>query len=172
VSRAILDTLNSIQLVTNDINSKLDAIQVTIITNERVCTGISAQCNGSGHTFAGAATDNHNPVAVMMFITRNGQPVLNLPSSAFTFDRKFTPAAGPGIAPCDNVVGGAPPPGDLVGCGPFTDSLFQEAGDGVYAFYVHPTNVGFNWFTGMYTFVVTVTDAGLVGRGFGKIVIP
>jgi len=41
----------------------------------------------------------------------------------------------------------------------------------VYAFYVHPTHAGFNWFTGMYTFVVTVTDAGLVGRGFGKIVI-
>jgi hypothetical protein len=172
VTTAILQTLNSIQTVANEINGKLNSIQVTIVTNETVCTGVSAQCNGSGHTFAAAAPDNHNPVAVILFVTRNGQPVLNLPASAFTFERKFTPAAGPGYGPCNDVVGGTPPPGDEVGCGPFTDSLFQDASDGVYAFYVHPTRSGREWHQGMYTFIVTVTDAGIEGRGLGKIVIP
>jgi hypothetical protein len=172
VNGAILQTLNSIQSVTNEINGKLDSMQVTIVTDETVCTGINAQCNGSGHTLEAATPDNHNPVAVIVFVTRNGQSVLNLGASAFTFERKFSPAAGPGYGPCADIVGGTPPPGDQVGCGPFTDSLFQDAGDGVYAFYVHPTDPAFNWRSGMYTFTVAVTDSGVVGRGLGKIVIP
>ncbi len=169
---AILNAIGTVETLVRRVNRKVDGMQVAVITNETVCTGLVGQCGGSGHTTAAAAATNHNPVAVMLFVTRNGEPVLNLPASAFTFEKKFTPAAAPGYGPCNDVVGGSSPPGDLVGCGPFTDSLFQDAGDGVYAFYVHPTHPGFNWFEGKYTFMVKASDANDVGRGVGTFVIP
>lgn len=171
-NRAILEALARIEAAAAGIDGKLDAIHVAVIANETVCTGATSQCAGSGHTGAAAAADNHNPVAVIVFVTRNGQPVLNLQPSAFTFQQKFTPASAPGYGPCNDVVSGNSAPGDIVGCGPFTDSLFQDAGDGVYAFYVHPTHPGFTWHSGMYTFLVAVNDADTVGRGLGKLVIP
>jgi hypothetical protein len=42
VNGAILDALNSIQSVANEINSKVDSIQVSIVTNATVCRGVYA----------------------------------------------------------------------------------------------------------------------------------
>ena len=168
-NRAILDALARIESTVAQIDGTLGAIQVTVLSNETVCTGAVVQC--AGHTGSAAASTNHNPVAVIVFVTRNGQPVLNLTAAAFTFGPKFTPASAPGYGPCNDVVAGNATP-DVVGCGPFTDELFQDASEGVYAFYVHPTVSGFNWASGMYTFTVAVADSGTVGRGLGKLVIP
>jgi hypothetical protein len=169
---AILNAIGTVETLVRRVNRKVDGIQVTVVTNETVCTGNVAQCNGSGHTTAAAGSTNHNPVAIILLVTRNGEPILNLPASAFTFEGKFQPASAPGYGPCNDVVGGSSPPGDQVGCGPFTDSLFQDAGDGVYAFYVHPTAPAFNWFVGKYTFMVKVADGNDLGRGLGTFVIP
>jgi len=166
----LLDAVERVETLVRRVQRKVDGIQVTIITSETVCTGAAAQC--AGHTAAAASSTNHNPVAVIVFVTRNGEPVLSLPASAFTFMRKFTPASGPGYGPCNDAVAGSPPPGDTVGCGPFTDSLFQDFGDGLYAFYVHPTVAPFNWAAGKYTFMVKVTDANDLGHGLGTFVIP
>jgi hypothetical protein len=169
---AVLAAVNNIQASVSQISGALNAMQVTILTNETVCTGSSVQCSGSGHTSDAAATANHNPVAVMLFVTRNGQPVSGLPSSAFSYEQKFAPASAPGFGPCGDAISGNPPPGDQVGCGSSPESLFQDGADGVYAFYVHPTAPGFTWTAGMYTFVVRVTDGLGTGVGFGKLVIP
>ncbi len=168
-NRAILDALARIENAVGQIDGKLGAMQVTVLSNETVCTGSVVQC--AGHTGAAAASDNHNPVAIIVFVTRNGQPVLNLAAAAFTFSPKFTPASAPGYGPCNDVVAGNASP-DVVGCGPFTSELFQDATEGVYAFYVHPTAAGFNWASGMYTFTVAVADSGTVGRGLGTLAIP
>jgi hypothetical protein len=169
---AVLAAVNGIQTSINQMTGTLNAMHVTIVANEAVCTGSNVQCSGSGHTSSAAATGNHNPVAIMLFVTRNGQPIPNLPSTAFVFESKFAPASGPGYGPCGDAISGNPPSGDQVGCGSFPDSLFQDAGDGVYAFYVHPTTAGALWSGGMYTFVVRVTDAAGTGVGFGNLIIP
>lgn len=156
-----------------------NALEVELIVNETVCTGVGVQCGDfnapfgpTGHTNEAAAASNHNPVAVYVYVTLLGRPVVNLPASAFRLERKFAPATAPGFAACNDAIASDSPP-DAVGCGGGPDALFQNAGGGVYGFYLHPSTPGFDWAAGKYTFTITVGDQQRgFGRAFGAFVIP
>lgn len=133
--------------------------------DEATCASVPVQCGdgGTGHTFAPAASSNHNPVAVAVLVTRNGAPRPGLKSSAFDFSNKFVPAGGPSAVRCPAGGAGCASPGDL----------FQDGGDGTYVIYVHPVPAGVNWKAGSYHARVTVTDpAGRKGSALVKITVP
>lgn len=162
---AILNAINATDSKIDSIKDMVSGLQLSMNVNERFCaTGFPAQCNDSGHTFAAAASDNHNPVLITVLVTRmDGSQVDGIPSANFLFDQSVGP--GPGIKRCGD-------PQDLVGCGPFTSSYFVYVGNGLYAFVVHPSVSGFNWKAAQYGFVLTVTgNDGNVGRALGKIMI-
>jgi hypothetical protein len=131
-----------------------------------------APFGATGHTNDAAAASNHNPVAIIVYVTLGNRPLVNLPASAFHFEQRFQPPSAPGYTACNDVVATDSGP-DSVGCGGGPEALFQNAGGGAYAFYVHPQASGFNWAAGKYTFTVTVSDPQRgFGRAIGAFVIP
>jgi hypothetical protein len=126
-------------------------LDVQAAVDESACAGASVQCGdgATGHTFAAAASTNHNPVAVAVLVTRNGRPRAGLASNAFDWSNRFVPAGGPGSVRC---------PAGGTGCA--STALFQDGGDGTYLFWVHPAPAGANWKSGRYFGRVTVTDPG------------
>jgi hypothetical protein len=137
----------SIAALRSDVAKLLNGprLEVQAAVDESACAGASVQCGdgATGHTFAAAASTNHNPVAVAVLVTRNGRPRAGLASNAFDWSNRFVPAGGP--------AGGT-------GCA--STALFQDAGDGTYLFWVHPAPAGANWKSGRYFGRVTVTDPG------------
>jgi len=161
----ILNAISGFSSKIDTIKDMVSGLQLSLNVNEELCgEGIAAQCNGSGHSFDAASSLNHNPVMVTVLVTRmDGSAVDFIPSENFLFDATIGP--GPGIHRC-----GAPQ--DQVGCGPFPESYFVEAGNGVYSFVVHPSAAGFNWKVAQYGFLLTVFDNdGNEGRALGEIVI-
>lgn len=139
-------------------------LEVQAAVDESACVNASVQCGdgGSGHTFLPAASTNHNPVAVALLVTRNGRPRPGLGSGAFDWSNKFVPAGGPGTVRC---------PAGGTGCA--STDLFQDAGDGTYLLWVHPSPVGQNWKSGRYFARITVTDpGGRKGSALVTITIP
>lgn len=133
--------------------------------NEAACASVAVQCGdpATGHTFAPAASTNHNPVVVAVLVTRNGAPRPGLTSAAFDFSNQFVPAGGAGLTRCPAGGAGCAAPG----------SLFQDGGDGTYLLWVHPQPVGSNWKPGSYYSRVTVTDpAGRKGSALIEIAVP
>ena len=138
---------------------------VEVQVNETACAAAPVQCGdgGTGHTFAPAASTNHNPVQIAVLVTRNGAPRAGLGSAAFDFSNQFVPAGGAALTRCPAGGAGCASPGDL----------FQNGGDGVYLLWVHPSPAGSNWKTGSYYSRVTVTDpAGRKGSALVEITVP
>jgi hypothetical protein len=156
------------------------ALEVEVIVDEGVCQGANVQCSdfaapfgATGHTPDPADATNHNPVAIIVHVSVLNRPLQNLPASAFRLEQKFQPANAPGYTVCNDIVASDSGVPDGVGCGGGAEALFQNAGGGVYAFYVHPSVAGYNWKSGKYTFVVVVGDPQRgIGRGFGAFEIP
>ena len=155
------------------IDKRLDHLNVIVTVDEGWCDGTAAsQCNDSdentestGHsTNQPATSSNHNPVAVVVLVTLNGQPVQNLTANNFVYERGFQPANAPGIVRCD-----------ITEC--TSDSLFLANGgngqNGLYAFFLHPFGGGqFLWKKGTYHGLVIVTDdEGRTGIGKAEIEI-
>ena len=139
-------------------------LEVQASVDETACGNASVQCGdgGSGHTFLPAASTNHNPVAVAVLVTRNGKPRPGLGSGAFDWSNRYGPAGGPAGVRC---------PAGGTGCA--SNDLFQDVGDGVYVFWVHPFPVGSNWKAGRYFGRITVTDpGGRKGSALVTITIP
>jgi hypothetical protein len=133
--------------------------------DEAACASAPVQCgNGAtGHTFAPAASANHNPVAIAVLVTRNGAPRAGLGSGAFNFSNQFVPAGGAGLTRCPAGGSGCASPGNL----------FQDGGDGTYLIWVHPQPAGSNWKTGSYHSRITVTDpAGRKGSALVEMTVP
>jgi hypothetical protein len=140
-------------------------LDVEAEVNEAACASVPVQCGdpATGHTFVPAASTNHNPVAVAVLVTRNGAPRSGLTSTAFDFSNQFVPAGGAGLTRCPAGGSGCAAPG----------SLFQDGGDGVYEFWVHPQPAGSNWKSGSYYSRVTVTDpGGRKGSALIEITVP
>jgi len=116
--------------------------------NEAACAAGAVQCGDgtTGHTFAVASSANHNPVSITLLVTLNGTPIGGLPAAAFDFSDGIVPAGGPGISRCPAGGSGCASPGNL----------FQDAGNGLYVIWVHPTPAG-NWKAGSYYSRITVT---------------
>ena len=153
------------------IEKRLDHLDVNVTVDEGWCDGTAAsQCNDSdententGHSANQPATSsNHNPVAVVLLVTLNGQPVQNLTATNIVYERGFQPANAPGIVRCD-----------ATEC--TSDSLFLADGgngqNGLYAFFLHPFGGGqFLWKKGTYHGLVIVTDdKGRTGIGKAEI---
>ena len=139
-------------------------LEVQAAVDESACAAGSVQCGdgATGHTFAPAASSNHNPVAVAVLVTRNGKPRPGLGSGAFDWSNRFVPAGGPGTARC---------PAGGTGCA--STSLFQDAGDGTYLLWVHPTPAGSSWKSGRYFGRIAVTDpGGRAGSALVTITVP
>ena len=141
-----------------------DQIRVEIDVSENACVGVSVQCT-SFHSIDPASSANHNPVAIRLFVTRNGNPVYGLTASRFFLDFNGAPAAGPGLERCDNGDGE---------CSAFGGD-FQDFGSGLYVIWVHPffePPAAPTWKVGAYPMVATVQDAdGKAGVGYGAIEI-
>jgi len=155
--------LAAIQGEVASIEAKLDRLEVGVAVNEASCASGSVQCgNGTtGHSFAAASNANHNPVLITVLVTLQGSPVSGIASSGFDFSNKVVPAGGGAAVRC---------PAGGTGCA--STSLFQDAGDGTYIFFVHRGPAG-NWKAGTYFGRLQVTDgAGNTGSALVTFVIP
>ncbi len=143
-----------------DDNTHLD---VSVVVDTEYCDSGGVQCgdSGTGHTFAAATSDNHNPVRLGILVTLNGAPVTGIPASGFTFSNPFTPAGGGSAGLCTA--------GGMGGCA--STSLFGSQG-GLYVLYVHRMPTG-NWTAGRYFATLTVRDsAGNSGTALVTFRIP
>ena len=139
-------------------------VEVEVSADTGVCATVSVQCSpglGSGHTFAAAASSNHNPMRLIVLVTRGGEGVLGLLEGDFTLASGFVPAGG-----------GAPVLCDSIDCG---GSNFQDAGAGLYGMFVDRGPPG-NWNAGTYGTSLSVSfiedSKTLEGIGLVTFTIP
>jgi hypothetical protein len=143
--------------------ARSNRLDVQSEVNEAACATGAVQCGdgGTGHTFAAASSANHNPVSITLLVTLNGAPLAGLPAAAFDFSDGIVPAGGPGLSRCPAGGTGCASPGNL----------FQDAGNGMYVIWVHPTPAG-NWKAGSYYSRITVTEGAARASTLVEITVP
>ncbi len=131
---------------------------VSVAVDTRVCATVPVQCSGAGHTFDGASSSNHNPIALRVtVVNRNGQPVNGLGAANFTFANPIVPAGGGSAVICN-----------VADCGLNT---FIAAGNGLYQIFLDRGPAG-NWTPGGYAATISVAAGVNDGTALVAFAIP
>jgi hypothetical protein len=155
----------AVERVDGKVTALADRLEIQAKVHESVCAAGNIQCSddGSGHTYDAASAANHNPVMLVVLVTRNGRPVTGLPSTSFFLNNNVLVAGGPVAVLC---------PGGGTGCGGGAGNLFRGFDDGTYMMFAHPGPAGVNWRAGSAFATVQVASGTQQAHTLVRIDIP
>ena len=156
---------STVASIDGKVTALADRLEIQADVHESVCASGNIQCSddGSGHTNDAASAANHNPVMIVVAVTRNGLPVTGLPATSFFLNNNILVAGGPVALLCPN--GGT-------GCASGAGNLFRGFDDGTYMMFAHPGPVGVNWRAGSAFATMQVVSGSQQARTLIRIDIP
>ena len=137
----------------NAASATFGSLSLTVQIDNSYCATGGVQCTGPGLSTVAPAHTNRNPVRLGLQVLDGGAPVTNLTDAEINVLNSFVPAGGTAI--------------NQLAC----PTCFQNAGNGMYAIFLHPVNNAF-WKSGSYFVQVQVKVGTRTHRALAQIEIP